>query len=151
MASYQSASLTPFLVAPQPDQAIDWYAQVFAARVVMRLTDPQGSVVHAEIQIGDTLVMLAGEDPRFNQSAATLGGTPVILHLTVDHADDVFTHALAAGAKSVFPLADQFYGYRSGRIEDPFGHQWIISQLLESVSTEEMQRRLDELYRSENS
>jgi PhnB protein len=115
------------------------------AEELLRLTGPGGTVVHADLRIAGGLVMLSEENPAFNASPAMLTGTSVVLNLLVEDADALWTRALSAGAKIVFPLNDQFYGYRAGRIEDPFGHQWIISRFLENVPQAEMQRRFDEV------
>jgi PhnB protein len=129
--------------------AMDWYQRAFNATEVMRLSDPAGNVVHGELRICGGLLMLAEENPAFNASPQTVGESTVILNLLTDHVDPLFAQALAAGAKEVFPLQDQFYGYRAGRIQDPFGHLWILSQFLEDVSAGEMQRRMDEMMTSQ--
>jgi PhnB protein len=108
----------------------------------MRLAEPGGRIGHAEFTIGDALVMLADEHPEWNiRGPKALGGSPVTLHLQVDDVDAVAARAVAAGATVVFPVKDQFYGERSGRFEDPFGHVWVLSTHVEDVSSEEMERR----------
>ena len=136
-----AALLTPMLAIRKADEAIAFYARAFDAVELFRLVDPAGKIVHAEIKIGDSLVMIAEEDPDYNASPQTLGKSTVILSLSVPNADAAFSRAVAAGARVVFPLQDQFYGERAGRIEDPFGHLWIISTTIEKVSPDEMQRR----------
>jgi PhnB protein len=105
---------------------------------------PDGAVVHAQMLIGGALVMLADEDANHGHlSPASLGGSAVKLHLTVPDVDDVVARAKAAGAEELIPVGDQFYGERSGRVRDPFGHVWIVSTITEAVAPEEMQRRMD--------
>jgi PhnB protein len=136
---------TPMLAIRGAAEAIEFYKRAFGAVEVMRLNDPQGMVAHAEIKIGGALVMLAEEHPDYNRSPQTLGGTSVVVMIYVEDVDAVFQRAIDAGAKVVFPLRDQFYGDRSGRLEDPFGHMWIFSTHIDDVPAEEMQRRFDAL------
>jgi PhnB protein len=108
----------------------------------MRMADPAGRVGHAEIKIGDSPIMLADEVPEMNvRSPQALGGSPVCLLVYVDNVDEQFARAVAAGAKVLRPLANQFYGDRSGTIEDPFGHQWTLATHVEDVSHEELLSR----------
>ena len=137
---------TPMLAFRGAQQAIEFYQRAFGAVELFRLTDPQGTIVHAELKIGEAVVMLAEEDPRYNRAPQTLGGTSVILNLYVTDVDAFVQRATAAGAQVVIPVADQFYGDRSGRIIDPFGYVWIISTHKEDVSSAEMQKRLNALY-----
>ena len=125
-----------------PEEAIAWYKNVFDAEELFRLTMPDGSIVHAEIRIDDTILSLAGSDPNFNATPESLGGSTVILSLNVTDCDELFHKALKYGAEELIPVKDQFYGYRSGRIRDPFGHIWIISTMKEELSPDEMQRRM---------
>ena len=140
----------PSLTVVDAVAALEFYAQAFGAvETGPRLTAPDGSIVHAEFRIGDATIFLAEHNPDFGTSEPrSLGGTPVRLALEVADADATVAAAENAGAKVVIPVDDQFYGYRSGRIEDPFGHLWIVSQLIESLSQEEMQRRMDEMFGS---
>ena len=111
----------------------------------MRLSGPDGTLGHAEIKIGDALIMLADEYPDYgNLSPKTLGGSAVRLHMYVVNVDAFFERAVAAGAKVLIPVADQFYGDRSGRLEDPFGHVWLISTHVEDLTPEECDRRMAE-------
>jgi PhnB protein len=126
--------------------AMDWYQKNLGAQVVMQLVDPQGQVVHGEMKIGEAFFMVAEENPAWNSSPQTLQATTVVLNLLVDDPDTLFQQALQAGATTIFPLADQFYGYRAGRLQDPFGHQWILAKQIEQVSPEEMQRRMDQMF-----
>lgn len=145
-------TLSPYLGVDDAQAAISFYAAAFEAQPIGPCLSAGGKLLHAELQIGDSVVMLADEMPEHGHvGPKSLGGTPVRLSLYVDDVDLVIERAVAAGAKCVIPAADQFYGYRSGRIEDPFGHVWIISTKKEHLSTEEMQRRLDEILSDENS
>jgi PhnB protein len=134
---------TPYLIVKNAAKAIDFYSRAFGATELMRFPDPSGKIGHAEIKIGDSVIMLADEflDRGF-KSPQTLGGTTSSLMLYVDDVDSVFKRAVAAGGKQVRPVEDQFYGDRSGFLEDPFGHQWSISTHTEDVSPEEMQQRM---------
>ena len=135
-------SVTPYLIVTGAASAIEFYKHAFGAKEVMRVPHPDGRVGHAELQIGDSRIMLADEFPEIGaRSPMSLGGTPVGIQLYVDDVDDVAARALAAGAKMLRPVKDQFYGDRSGTLNDPFGHQWTISTHKEDVSPEEMKRR----------
>ena len=115
--------------------AIEFYKQAFGATELGRSADPSGKIVSAEIKIGDSMVSLSEESPEWrNYSPQSLGGATMIITLNVEDADVVWNRAMAAGAKEIFPLKDQFYGYRQGRLEDPFGHFWIISTRIGDVS-----------------
>jgi PhnB protein len=143
-------SVTPYLMVNGADAAIAFYKKAFGATEVMRLTDPAGKIAHAQVKIGEAPVMLAEETKEWgNRSPQTLGGTPVIIDLCVADVDVVVERAVAAGARLVFPVADQFYGFRSGRISDPFGHVWIVSTQKEDLTTEEMQRRFDAMMKKQ--
>ena len=135
-------ALTPMLAVREASKAIEWYKKIFHATETNRLTDPSGTVVHAELRIGDGTFMLAEEHPDYNKSPETLHGTCVILNLYVEDVDDIEKLSIEAGAKSIFPVTDQFYGDRAGRIQDPFGHMWIISKHIRDVTPEEMQRQM---------
>ena len=136
--------LSPSLVVNDGAAAIEFYKKAFGAEELYRLIDPEtGKVGHAEITINGVLVMLGDEYAGMNKSPQTLGGTTVNLGLMGANAKADFERAVNAGAEVVRPLAEQFYGHRSGRVRDPFGHEWIISQEIEKLSPEEMQRRWD--------
>ena len=140
----QYPGVTPYLSVNDAASAIDFYKKGFGATEIMRLDGPDGKVGHAEFKIGNALVMLADEFPDYgNLSPKTLGGTAVRLHMYVEDVDAFFEKAVAAGAKVLIPIADQFYGDRSGRLEDPFGHVWIVSTHTEDVSPEEMEKRME--------
>jgi PhnB protein len=138
------AGVTPYLCVHDGAAAIEFYKQGFGATEKMRLPDPNGKIGHAEVKIGNALVMIADEFPEHGHiSPKTLGGSTVKLHMYVEDVDAFFEKAVAAGAKVLIPVADQFYGDRSGRLEDPFGHIWLVSTHTEDVSPEEMQRRME--------
>ena len=122
--------------------ALDFYARAFGAEEIYRLTDTTGRIGHAEIRIGNSVLMLSDEHPDFGALAPpTIGGSPVKFHITVDDADAFMTQAVEAGATMLRPLENQFYGMRSGMVADPFGHSWIIAAPLEEIGPEEIQRR----------
>jgi len=125
-------TLTPRIFVRGAAQAIEFYQQAFGAIELGRHADPGGKIINAEIKIGDSIISLAEESPEWgNHSPQSLGGATTIMTLNVENADAVWGLALSAGAKVIFPLADQPYGYRQGRLEDPFGHLWIISTRIE--------------------
>ena len=136
--------LTPYLCIDGAAKAIEFYTQVLGATEKMRMDGPDGKIGHAELTFGDSVLMLADEYPDMGfLSPARLGGAPVTLHLYVEDVDAVFEKALAAGAKSLRPLENQFYGDRSGQFEDPFGHRWNVATHVEDVDPEEMARRAE--------
>jgi PhnB protein len=139
-------SVTPYLTFKDAGAAIDWYARAFGAIEEVRMRGPGGSVAHAEIAIGDSRVMLADENPTFgNKSAQSIGGSPVAFMLYLEDVDAAFAKAVQAGAKVVRTVQNQFYGDRSGTLEDPFGLQWTIGTHIEDVSPEEMKRRMQNM------
>jgi PhnB protein len=122
--------------------AIEFYKEAFGARETMRFEDELFGIGHAEIQIGNSMIMLAEESPQSDMPGpAALGGSPVTIELFVDDSDAVVKQAVAAGAKLISPVEDQFYGYHTGKVEDPFGYTWTISTVKEEISVEEMHRR----------
>ncbi len=139
-------TVTPYLSIKGAAQALDFYQRAFGAEVLVRMDMPDGRVGHAEIKIGDSFVMLADEMPEMADAIAksprTLGGTTFGLMLYLDGVDARFKRAVDAGAKVKRPLQDQFYGDRTGTVEDPFGHLWTLGTHIEDVSPEEMKRRL---------
>lgn len=135
-------TVMPYLIVKDAARAIAFYKQAFGATEVLRLADPAGKVGHAEIKLGDSIVMLADEFPDMGvRSPEAFGGSPVSMALYVDDVDAMAKQALAAGAKVVRPVKDQFYGDRSGTFVDPFGHTWTIATHKEDVPPEEIQRR----------
>jgi len=137
--------LSPYLSVSDAAKAIAFYKTAFGAVERYRLSDKKtGKVVHAELLIEGGLIMLAEENPQWgNKSPATLGGTAVTFCVMVKNTDASFDRAVAAGATVIMPVADQFYGFRSCSVRDPFGHQWMLQHELEKVSPEEMQKRWD--------
>jgi PhnB protein len=141
-------SVTPYLIVRGAAQALEFYKKAFGARELFRFPMPDGQIGHAEIRIGDSHVMLADEptdtvhQQMGHKSPKSLGGSSVSIMLYVEDVDSVAKQAIAAGAKEVRPVVDQFYGDRSGTFQDPFGHIWTIGTHKEDVSPEEMQRRM---------
>jgi PhnB protein len=131
----------PYLIVDGAAAAIDFYASVLGAAERMRMEAPDGKVGHAELTIGDSVIMLADEHPEVNaRGPKTVGGTPVSLHLYVEDADSVFQRAIEAGAKALQPVEDKFYGDRSGSFEDPYGHHWHVATHTEDVSPEALEQ-----------
>jgi len=134
--------ITPYLAVDGANDAIDFYTTVFGARERMRMQGPGGKVGHAELEIGNSLIMLADEFPDMgNRGPKTIGGTPVTISIYVDDVDDVFDRAVAEGATEIRPVENQFYGDRSGQLEDPFGHRWSVATHVEDVPADEMEKR----------
>lgn len=135
-------TVTPYLVLADAAAAIDFYKKAFEAVESSRLQTPDGKVMHAEIRIGDSVVMMCDEFPDWNSlGPATIGGTPVSMMLYVEDVDAVVSRAVAAGAVLQMPVADQFWGDRMGSVADPFGHKWTIATHIEDVSPEVMRAR----------
>ena len=133
---------TPYLIVGGAAGAIEFYKKAFGARELFRMTKPDGRIGHAEIKIGDSPIMLADEVPEIGyHSPQSLGSSPVSILLYVEDVDAVFSQAVAAGAKVQRPVQDQFYGDRTGGVEDPFGHVWYIATHKEDVSPEELKKR----------
>ena len=138
-------SVSPYLIVSGADKALDFYKKALGATELFRLQSPDGKIGHAEIKIGDTILMLADEHPDMQaHGPRKFGGSPVSLHVYVENVDTVWKQALAAGGKEKRPLADQFYGDRLGSFEDPFGHTWHVSSHVEDVSVEEIGRRAEQ-------
>ncbi len=139
-------TLTPHILAHDASAAIDFYKHVFGATERMLMVQPDGKVGHAELQIGDSVVMLADEFPDMGfVGPKTIGGSGSSLHVYVEDADAVFNKAVAAGATVRKPMQDQFYGDRSGSVEDPFGHVWTIATHVEDVTPEQIKERLESM------
>jgi PhnB protein len=139
-AGYEGA--IPYLCVHDAAAAIEFYTRAFGAVELMRMADPSGRVGHAEIKIGGAIIMLSDEHPEMGgTSPKTLGGTPVNVLLYFEDVDAIAKRAVAAGGRLTRAVEDQFYGDRSGRLEDPFGHVWWIATHKEDVSPEEMKRR----------
>ncbi len=137
--------VTPYLQVDGASAAIDFYTKVLGARERMRMPGPDGKLGHAELQLGNSVVMLADEFPEMGAlGPKTVGGTPVTLSVYVEDVDSVFDRAVKEGAKPLRPVEDQFYGDRSGQFEDPFGHRWNVASHVEDVPPEEMARRAEQ-------
>jgi len=144
-AGYHTA--TPYLVIKGAAKAIDFYKAAFGATELVRLDTPDGNLMHAEIKIGDSPIMLCDECPDWNAlSPLTIGGTAVSIVLYVTDVDTVVSRAVAAGAALVMPVADQFWGDRMGTVVDPFGHKWSLATHVEDVSPEEISKRARDLF-----
>ncbi len=134
--------LQPYLIVDGAAKALDFYKRVFGATERMRMPGPGGKVGHAEISIGDSVIMLADEHPEMGaRGPRAFGGSPVSLVLYVEDVDATVKAAVAEGARLLRPVEDKFYGDRSGTIEDPFGHQWHLSTHVEDVPPDEIERR----------
>lgn len=139
----------PYLRLRGAAAAIEFYQKAFGATELLRLTEPGGRIGHAEIKIGEAVLMLSDEYPEYGiKGPATLGGTTFAMHLHCSNVDALIERAVLAGATLVRPAEDQFYGERSGMVRDPFGHEWLLGHSIEQVSPEEMQRRYAELMKS---
>ena len=137
-------TLTPSITVQGVDAAVDFYVKVFGAQKVLGLTGPDGNTVHAEIKIGDSIVMIDEENVAQGlKSPLTLGGTPAALVLYVDDADAVFATAIGAGAKERMPLEEQFWGDKYGELLDPTGHRWAVVTHVEDLTPEQMKQRAD--------
>jgi len=140
-------TVTPYLIVHDAAAAIDFYKTAFGATELFRMAGPGGKVGHAEIMIGDSHIMLADEHPEMGaRSPRSIGGSPISLLVYIEDVDVFFDHAVAAGAKVVRPIANMFYGDRTGGLEDPFGYQWYIATHIEDLTPEELQRRAASAY-----
>lgn len=134
---------TPYMIVDGAGEAIAFYEKAFGATELMRMPGPDGKIGHAEIQIGDSRIMMSDEYPDMGfRGPKSLGGAGINMMLYVEDCDTLFAQALAAGGKELRPLADQFYGDRSGTLEDPFGHVWTISTHKEDLTMEEVAARM---------
>jgi len=137
-------SVTPYLILGKAAAAIEFYKKAFGAKELYRLSGPEGKVGHAEIQIGNSRIMLADEFPEMDtRGPKSMGGSPISLMIYLENVDQAFAQALKAGAKEVRPLENQFYGDRSGTVLDPFGYKWTLATHVEDLSMEEMRKRSD--------
>ncbi|MHB1080407.1 MAG: VOC family protein [Prosthecobacter sp.] len=144
MSTLTYPSFSPYITVHNAEEAIAFYQKAFGAKERFRLTDASsGKIGHAELDLQDSLLMLSDENPAWNKSPQTLGGTPVKFSLMVENADAAIAKAVTAGATPLMPAGDQFYGFRSGSVRDPFGHEWMLQHEIEKVSPEEMQKRWD--------
>lgn len=138
-------AVIPALAFQGADAAIKWYVNVFGAKQKMRFDNPDGTVAHAELTLGGNVIMLSEENPEFNSTPKTLKGNSVNLCVYVPDVDAIIKKAVDNKAKLVKPAEDQFYGDRSGRIEDPFGYLWVISTHVKDVSEGEMKKAMDRM------
>ncbi|HEX2571807.1 MAG TPA: VOC family protein [Polyangia bacterium] len=139
-------SVTPTLTIDGAAAAIEWYKKIFGATELVRMPGPEGKLLHAEIRIGDSVVMLS--DPFMDaKDPKALGGASGGLMIYTDDVDSMFKRAVEGGAKVLMPLGDMFWGDRFGRISDPFGHQWALATHIEDLTPEEMQKRQEEAMR----
>jgi PhnB protein len=137
-------TLTPYMTVRNARAAIDFYKKAFGAEKVLQLDMADGTIAHAEIRIGDSVVMLSEENEAWGtKSPLSLGGSPMFLMAYVADVDAAFRRAIDAGAAEIRPVADQFYGDRSGTLKDPYGHQWTLSTHIEDVSEAEAQKRME--------
>ncbi|HUO82743.1 MAG TPA: VOC family protein [Gammaproteobacteria bacterium] len=135
---------TPYLIVAGAAKALDFYTKVFGATELMRMEAPGGKIGHAEIRIGDSVIMLADEHPDMGiKGPRTLGGTPVSIMLYVADVDTLYNKAIEAGARELKPLEDQFYGDRSGTVTDPFGHVWTIATHVKDIPPDEMRKLVE--------
>ncbi len=139
-------TLTPALAVKDANAALKFYKEAFGAKELYRLSEPGGKIGHAEMMIGDSLIMLGEEYPDMKLFAADhYGGSPIRLNIAVKNVDKAFERAVAAGAEVARPVENQFYGWRSGIVKDPLGYHWFISSQIEEVSPKQMQKRWDKM------
>ncbi|HWC99425.1 MAG TPA: VOC family protein [Candidatus Sulfopaludibacter sp.] len=138
-------TVTPYLTMNDTARALEFYKRAFGAQEVMRMDGPGGTIGHAEIKIGDSIIMLGDEMPGSGTRAPqAAGSTTVAIMLYVDDADEVYNQAVSAGAQVEQPLQDMFWGDRYGRLKDPFGHSWAVATHIEDVAPAEMTKRMQE-------
>lgn len=143
------STATPYLIIKDAAKAIDFYKKAFNAKEIMRFANPMGKISHAEIKIGNSIIMLGEECEEMKCYGPTsIGGSPVSILLYVENVDEVFNQAVSAGATVKMPIKNQFYGDRSGGLVDPFGHVWFVSTHVEDVSPEDLKKRSEEFYKS---
>ena len=142
-------SVTPYLCVDGAAEGIAFYKKAFGAKERMRMGAPGGKIAHAEITIGDSILMMADEFPEMDfRSPKARGGTPVTLHIYVKNVDQAFARAVEAGATVKQPVKNQFYGDRSGTLQDPYGHIWHLSTHVEELSMKEIMKRGEEAMKS---
>jgi PhnB protein len=140
-------TVTPSLFVVGAAKAIEFYKKALGAEELMRFPGPDGAIMHAEIKIGDSIVMLADEMPeQGGRGPKSIGGTPVSFFVYRENVDKEWKRAVDAGAKVLVPLADQFWGDRTGCLEDPFGHQWWLAQHLQDLTPEEIQKNAEAFF-----
>jgi PhnB protein len=140
-------SVTPSLFVAGAAKAIDFYKKALGAEELMRFPGPDGMIMHAELRIGDSIIMLADEMPdQGGRGPKSIGGTPVSFFVYGENVDAAWKRAIDAGAKPVVPLADQFWGDRTGCLEDPFGHQWWLAQHIQDLTPEELRKNAESFF-----
>jgi uncharacterized glyoxalase superfamily protein PhnB len=138
-------TLTPFLTCRDAARAIEFYKQAFGAKERGVMKGPDGKVMHAELMIGDSIIMLSDEWPEFGAlSPQSIGGSPMGLHIYLDGVDAAFDRAVKAGAEVEMPVMDQFWGDRYGKLKDPFGHKWSIATHVKDMSNDQMKHAMDD-------
>lgn len=144
----QFHSLTPHLIVKGARQAIDFYKKAFGAEEICTMKGPDGeNIIHGEIKIGDSILMLCDECPDMGaRLPQSIGGSPVSIHVYVDNVDQVFDRAVKAGAQVAMPVGDMFWGDRYGKLVDPFGHHWSIATHKEDLSPEEIEKRQKQFF-----
>jgi PhnB protein len=140
-------TVTPNIVVDGAAKAIDFYKKALGAEEIMRFPGPDGKIMHAEIRIGDSVIMLVDQMPdQGGRGPKLIGGTPVSFFIYGENVDAAWKRAVDAGAKPVMPLDDQFWGDRTGLLEDPFGHHWWLAQHIEDLTPEELQKRSEAFF-----
>ena len=140
-------TVTPSLVVAGAARAIDFYKKALGAEEIMRFPGPDGKIMHAEIRVGDSVIMLMDEMPeQGGKGPKSFGGTPVGFFVYGDNVDAAWKRAVDAGAKEIMPLIDQFWGDRSGCLEDPFGHKWWLAQHIQDLTPEELQKSAESFF-----
>lgn len=140
-------SVTPYITVTNSNEAIEFYKRAFGAQEIMRMSGPGGRIIHAEIRIGDSVVMLSDEHPEMNIKApVTAGCNTATLMIYIPDVDASYAKAVAAGAKATMPIQDMFWGDRYGQVTDPYGHRWSLATHVEDVSPAEMERRQEEFF-----
>lgn len=138
-------SVTPYLFVDNGAKALEFYQKAFGGEELFRMNDPSGRIGHAEVKIGNSIIMLSDEYPEMDaRGPNSLGGTPIGLYVYVQDVDAVFSRAIQAGGRVVKPVADQFYGDRCGALKDPFGHLWTLATHKEDLTREELDKRAQE-------
>ena len=134
-------TVTPNVIVREASKAIDFYKKAFGAQETVRMLGPGGAIMHAELKIGNSVVMLADEMPEMGaKSPKGYGGSPVSFYVYVEDVDTAWKRAVGAGAKATMPLTDMFWGDRTGRLEDPFGHSWSLAQHVKDLTPEQMKQ-----------
>ncbi len=141
---------TPYLICRNAAEALNWYKEAFSAEEMIRMADPSGKIMHAEIRIGAAPLMIADEFPEMGyKSPESIGGSAVSIHVLVDDVDRVFSNAIKLGAKEVMAVSAQFDGERRGTLNDPYGHIWLLATRVEDVSFSEMSERFKKMMSGE--